>query len=83
MSTDTNDQPQEAPLPNLEPLEANQATQSENVGSQSASNPISGLMEEMQGVELDSKEAELNATSIDDNNGGRIELVDEPEDIKK
>lgn len=83
MSTDTKNQPKDAPLPNLEPLEANQTPQSENTGSQISNNPISGLMEEMQGVELDSKEAELNATSIDDNNGGRIELVDEPEDIKK
>ena len=45
------------------------------------------LMEELSSPDPDPVEAKLNETSIDDNNGGRIELVDDPgnttESIKK
>lgn len=37
-------------------------------------NSITELVETMRNVSLTSKEAKINATSISDNNGGRIEL---------
>lgn len=40
----------------------------------SLNNPIQNLVNVMQSVDSSSPEAKLNATSMDDNNGGRIEF---------
>lgn len=37
-------------------------------------NPIVEVIEQMRSVDLNSREADLNVTSISDNNGRRIEL---------
>ncbi len=48
--------------------------------------PLIDLVDALQSVDTTTPEASLNATSIDDNNGGRIELNEDPSDpnvIKK
>lgn len=44
--------------------------------SNNASNPIVELTNQLSSVDVNTSDAVLNATSISDNNGGRIELVD-------
>lgn len=47
---------------------------------------LTDLVDALQSVDTQSPEASLNATSIEDNNGGRIELNEDPTDpnvIKK
>ena len=54
--------------------------------SSNSSQPMVDLVDALQSVDTESPEASLNATSIEDNNGGRIELNEDPTDpsvIKK
>lgn len=44
--------------------------------------PMTDLVDALQSVDTNSPDATLNPTSIDDNNGGRIELDEDPP-IKK
>lgn len=44
--------------------------------------PLADLVDALQSVDTTTPEATLNATSIEDNNGGRIELNEDPP-IKK
>lgn len=55
-------------------------------GSSEGDNNLSQLVEVLQKVESDGPDAEANATSVSDNNGGRIELSEDlvgPNVIKK
>ena len=48
--------------------------------------PLANLVDALQSVDTTTPEASLNATSIEDNNGGRIDLYEDPSDpnvIKK
>lgn len=45
------------------------------------SSPITNLVSTMQKVKTDSKDAKLNATSISDGKGGRIELNEEKDNL--
>ena len=40
--------------------------------------PMADLVDALQSVDTEAPDAGLNATSIDDNNGGRIELNEDP-----
>ncbi|MBP7768448.1 hypothetical protein KA082_01270 [Candidatus Woesebacteria bacterium] len=62
-------------------LEAQQSPLKMNPVGQA--NAIANLVMELQQVELHSPLAQQNATSISDNNGGRIELVDDDTPMKK
>ena len=62
-----------------------QSTES-NESSNSGQAQLTDLVDALQSVDTTSPEASLNATSIEDNNGGRIELNEDPSDpsvIKK
>lgn len=50
--------------------------------SSDSGQPLADLVDALQSVDTEAPEAGLNATSIDDNNGGRIELNEDPP-IKK
>lgn len=57
-----------------------------NGNSTQTEQPLVDLVDALQSVDAQSPEASLNATSIEDNNGGRIELNEDPADpnvIKK
>lgn len=45
--------------------------------------PLAELMDELDAVDENSAEAELNESTISDNNGGRIELEGDKQSIKK
>ena len=54
--------------------------------SSDSGQPMADLVDALQSVDTTTPEASLNATSIEDNNGGRIELNEDPSDpnvIKK
>lgn len=69
----TDDPKQDAPQSTLEPTQDSSNDQN-----------LTDLVGALQSVDTDSPEASSNATSIDDNNGGRIELdEDSPNVIKK
>lgn len=44
---------------------------------------MADFMDTLQSIDESSPEASLNETSIDDNNGGRIELGEEPSNVIK
>ena len=67
--------------PNQAPPSDNNQQQTTNSGSDSGQ-PLTDLVDALQSVDTESPEASLNPTSIDDNNGGRIELNEDPP-IKK
>ena len=62
----------------------NQITPSDNNQQQpiepnsDSGQPIADLVDALQSVDTEAPEADLNATSIEDNNGGRIELNEDP-----
>lgn len=56
---------------------------SEPVSTPDSSQSLTDLVGALQSVDTSKPEATLNATSIDDNNGGRIELNQDGEVIKK
>lgn len=77
---------------NTDQPDNNQNQVSSNNGSQQVNEPVSNpdsgqsltdLVGALQSVDISKPEAALNATSIDDNNGGRIELNQDGEVIKK
>jgi hypothetical protein len=45
--------------------------------------PLADLMDELNDVDDNSADADLNESTISDNNGGRIELDGDEESIKK
>lgn len=55
----------------------NQVNMDDGEDAKSHDEVVADLISELDGVDTDSEESRLNATSISDNNGGRIEL-DEP-----
>lgn len=70
--------------PNQTPPSDNQQQATDS--SSDSSQPMVDLVDALQSVDTESPEASLNATSIEDNNGDRIELNEDPSDpnvIKK
>lgn len=63
MNTDTKKKEPKKRIPRVIDLSVN-----------TGSNSLVELVEKMRSVDTESKEAKLNATSISDNNGGRIDL---------
>ena len=69
--------------PNQIPPTDNNQQQTPDSSSDSGQ-PLTDLVDALQSVDPSSPEAPANATSIEDNNGGRIELdEDSPKVIKK
>lgn len=71
--------------PNQTPQNDNNLQQATD-SSGNSGQPMVDLVDALQSVDTQSPEASLNATSIEDNNGGRIELNEDPSDpsvIKK
>ena len=70
--------------PNQTPTSDNQQQTTDS--SSDSGQPLADLVDALQSVDTESPEASLNATSIEDNNGDRIELNEDPSDpnvIKK
>ena len=67
--------------PNPTPLNDNNQPQAVEPSSDSGQ-PMADLVDALQSVDTQAPEASLNATSIEDNNGDRIELNEDPP-IKK
>ncbi|MBI3103653.1 hypothetical protein HYZ05_01810 [Candidatus Daviesbacteria bacterium] len=68
------------------PSDNSQQQTSDSSNNNDSGQPLADLVDALQSVDTESPEAGLNATSIDDNNGGRIELNEDPSDpnvIKK
>ncbi|KKR80402.1 MAG: hypothetical protein UU73_C0003G0291 [Candidatus Daviesbacteria bacterium GW2011_GWA1_41_61] len=66
-----------------DPTPANDNNQQQPIESNSDSGqPMADLVDALQSVDTTTPEAALNATSIEDNNGDRIELNEDPP-IKK
>ena len=64
----------------------NQQQPTASSDNNNAGQSVADLVDALQSVDTQSPEAPLNATSIEDNNGGRIELNEDPVDpniIKK
>lgn len=73
--------------PNPTPMSDNNQQIPTDAGNNNDSGqPLADLVDALQSVDTQSPEASLNATSIEDNNGDRIELNEDPSDpniIKK
>ena len=73
--------------PNQTPSDNNQPQPTESgESSNSGQAQLTDLVDALQSVDTTTPEATLNATSIEDNNGNRIELNEDPADpnvIKK
>ena len=62
--------------PNQTPTSDNQQQTTDS--SSDSGQPLADLVDALQSVDTESPEASLNATSIEDNNGDRIELNEDP-----
>ncbi|MDO8498402.1 MAG: hypothetical protein Q7S44_01315 [bacterium] len=62
--------------PNPIPMSDNQQQVTDS--SSDSGQPMADLVDVLQSVDTESPEANLNATSIEDNNGDRIELNEDP-----
>lgn len=78
MNTNQPDNNQSQSTSNNNPLQV-----SEPVSAPDSGQSLTDLVEALQSVDTNKPEASLNATSIDDNNGGRIELNQDGEVTKK
>ena len=68
--------------PNQAPSDNNQPQPTDSNDSSNSSQSLADLVDALQSVDTTTPEATLNATSIEDNNGDRIELNEDPP-IKK
>lgn len=68
----------------ITPTDNNQLQPTDSSNNNDSGQPLADLVDALQSVDTNTPEAALNATSIEDNNGGRIELdEDSPKVIKK
>ena len=66
----------------IPPSDNNQPQPTDSSESSNSGQGLTDLVDALQSVDTTSPEASLNATTIEDNNGGRIELNEDPP-IKK
>lgn len=67
----------------ITPSKNNQQQSTESTNDNDSSQSVADLVDALQSVDTNTPEAALNATSIEDNNGDRIELNQDGEVIKK
>lgn len=70
----------------LTPISDNNQQAADSNNNNDSGQPLADLVDALQSVDTNTPEAALNATSIEDNNGDRIELNEDPSDpniIKK
>lgn len=68
--------------PNSPPVSDNNQQATDSSNNNDSGQPLVDLVDTLQAVDTNTPEAALNATSIEDNNGDRIELNEDPP-IKK